>query len=106
MSKKTVGTKKRGRPRKADAMTPQQRKQKLRDKRPEYEAVQKERERQADDVLRFHIRRRVLGNIPIPDYIDTECPRFQRALEAYEATLTQPVEVEEVVADRSKHPHY
>lgn len=97
MKKESVGTKKRGRPRKADALTPEQRKARLRMNKPEYEAHQKEKERCRDRLLRFHIARNHLYGYGIPEHIDQNSDAFARVRAEYLAQCQEPVEVEEVV---------
>lgn len=105
MKKESVGTKKRGRPRKPDAMTPKQRKEKMRSENPAYEAHQKEKERTRDNILRFHIIRNIRYGYGIPHGIDQESEAFKRVKREY---INQCEELVEVVEERdlSKHPHY
>lgn len=63
---------------------------------PADEARRKERQRQKDTVLRFHIRRRAISSIHLPDSIDQTSKAFKRVLSDYMKEAEQPVEIEEI----------
>lgn len=86
MPKNNVGTKK-------PAMTAQQRKEKLRENNPEYEAHQKATERQRVALLRFHISREYISDIEIPEEVDQTSDLFASVKVAYLEEVSQPVEV-------------
>lgn len=58
---------------------------------PEGEARRKEKERQTYNLHRFHARRNILFNIPVPNSIDTESEPYKGiAIEYLKSLINQP----------------
>lgn len=60
---------------------------------PHSEAARDEKRRRRDELLLFHIRRRTVSGIPIPEGIDQGSKAFKRAEEAYKRQCSEKVEV-------------
>ena len=62
------------------------------EKHPQDESRRKERQRQKDSILRFHIARNIRSKIPIPDSVDTTSEAFLLAKKRYMMDIEAPVE--------------
>lgn len=76
-------------------MSQRERSAKHRAAHPQDEALRKERQRDREGVLLFHIKRRKLYAIPLPNHIDPTSAAFQRMERQYDKQCRQHVEVVE-----------
>ena len=70
-------------------MSQRERTTRHKEKHSESEARRKESQRERENLLRFHIYRRRVSKIPIPDSIDSSTPEFKKAEAAFELELAE-----------------
>jgi len=58
-------------------------------KHPENERIRKEKQRERDAVMLFHIKRSIISGIPLPECVDIDSSAYRRVLAAYMETLEE-----------------
>ena len=58
-------------------------------KHPENERIRKEKQRERDAVMLFHIKRSIISGIPVPGCVDTYSSAYRRVWAAYRETLEE-----------------